>query len=751
METTLEHTDIAKLATDYINTTNRHIFLTGKAGTGKTTFLQNLSAHTHKRFIIVAPTGIAALNAGGVTIHSQFLLPLGSYIPENGKFDASAQAHFYDPKQLTIRNPLNSKRKQVLRDIDLLIIDEVSMLRADILDAMDYRLRRARGNMDLPFGGVQLLLIGDLFQLPPIVKPNEWQVLKSYYTSMHFFNSLALKKQGYVYVELEKVFRQQDDRFIDILNKLRNNQCKKEDIDFLNTHYKKEIPENTITLTTHNRDADRINQESLDKLDEKEFTFKAEIKGDFPENLYPLPEQLTLKKGAQIMFVKNDNQNHDFYNGKLAKVIELGSNHIRVKMSGEDRELNLEPMDWNNIKYEVDDNKKLKENIVGTFSQYPIKLAWAITVHKSQGLTFDRAAIDVGKAFAPGQVYVALSRLRSLDGLILNTKINPGGISTDVRVREFNSNQADTPPESELRESQLKYLESCLLSTFTFTPVLKQIEYVERKSLSKMEFEEEDLRQALPSIRKNLRSEAENTRIFGKQMRALIQKRDFDKLYERIEKGSQYYIKFAYEILYQVLLHKEDVAQFAKTKTYVNGLNEVDQLIMRTVANLQKVRLLSESILQGREMPKDTEEKEKRHKMRDAYLQKIHALIDANPRKGAGTTGKRKKKSKKTEKGATYQETYRMVNEGLSIHQIAVKRSMADSTIEGHIARGISEGKLKADRFLEKEEIKEMADKFLENEDARLSDIYAMFKGKYSYGKLRMVQAALPKTKEKAV
>lgn len=744
METSLEITDLSRIAADYINTTNRHLFLTGKAGTGKTTFLQNLAQHTHKSYIIVAPTGIAALNAGGVTIHSQFLLPLGSYLPENGKIDAEMQGKFYDPKQLTIRNPLNSKRKQVLRDIDLLIIDEVSMLRADILDAMDYRLRRARGKMSKPFGGVQLLLIGDLFQLPPIVKPDEWRVLRSYYPSMHFFNSRALKKQGYVYVELEKVFRQEDEKFIEVLNKLRNNACKQEDIDFLNQFYKKDIPDNTITLTTHNRDADGINQQSLDALDEKEFTYKAEVKGEFPEHLYPLPEELVLKEGAQIMFVKNDNRNQDFYNGKLAKVTELGEDHIRVKMSGEDRELDLEPMDWNNIKYEVDDNKELKEDIAGTFSQYPIKLAWAITVHKSQGLTFDRAVIDVGKAFAPGQVYVALSRLRSLDGLILNTKINPGGISTDVRVQEFKETLPDASLEGQLKESQLKYLEESLLNTFDFSPILKQIEYVERKSLSKMEFEEEELRNALPLIRKNLKSEADNTRVFGKQMRALIHKGDFEKLYERIEKGSQYYIKFAYDILYQVLLHREDVAQFARTKTYINGLNEVDQLIMRGVARLQKVRQLSESILQSTEMPKDDDDKEKRQKMRDAFLEKVNAIIEANPRKGAGTTGKRKKKSKKAETGATYQETFRMVSEGMGVHQIAVKRSMADSTIEGHIARGISEGKLKASQFLDEKEIKEISEKFLDAEDAKLSDIYASFKGKYSYGKLKMVQAALP-------
>src|SRR5690554_3874976 len=341
--TSNQSTDLIKIAADFVNSTSRHIFLTGKAGTGKTTFLHNLAKATHKKHIVVAPTGIAALNAGGVTIHSQFLLPFGSFNPdEHAPYEPNANTRFYNAKELVRRHPLNSIRKQVLRDIDLLIIDEVSMLRADLLDAIDHRMRTARLNHRQAFGGVQLLLIGDLFQLPPIVKDHEWNVLRHHYPTPHFFSSIALRSDGYVFIELDKVFRQTDNTFIDILNNLRNNECTARDIEILNSHYKPTIDklDGVVTLTTHNYQADSINEKALNELPDKEFRFRAEVKSDFPEQLFPLPETLTLKKGAQIMFIKNDPEGR-FYNGKLAKVINIGSDFIEVAMADEDRTMEV--------------------------------------------------------------------------------------------------------------------------------------------------------------------------------------------------------------------------------------------------------------------------------------------------------------------------------------------------------------------------------------------------------------------------
>lgn len=749
----IESTDIIEIAANFVNSTSRHIFLTGKAGTGKTTFLHNLAEATHKKHIIVAPTGIAALNAGGVTIHSQFLLPFGSFNPdESAPYQPDSNARFYNAKELVRRHPLNSIRKQVLRDIDLLIIDEVSMLRADLLDAIDHRMRTARRNHRQAFGGVQLLLIGDLFQLPPIVKDHEWNVLRHYYPTPHFFSAQALRKDGYVFVELDKVFRQTDNTFIDILNNLRNNECTAEDLALLNSYYKSSIDklEGIVTLTTHNYQANSINQKALTELPEKEFKFSAEITADFPEHLFPLPETLILKKGAQIMFIKNDPEGR-FFNGKLAKVIEIGSDFIKVAMSGEDRELVVEKMKWENLKYGVDENKEITEEVAGTFSHYPIKLAWAITVHKSQGLTFDRAVIDVGQAFAPGQVYVALSRLRSLEGLILRTKINTTAISSDVKVIEFQKTQYQQGDlNALLKTGQAVYLHEALLSTFSFEPIADQIDYVQRKAAGKMEFEDADLRAALPNIRQNISSEFDNTRKFRSQITRLLHSEGYEDLKVRVEKGSSYYLNFLYDILYQILLHKEEAAGFARSKTYVNAVAEVDQLVMRKISDLQKSQRLTRSVLSGREIENGDEERRSRNARREAFLLKIENHIRENPRKGTTKTGRKRKSSgtqRKVPKGATYEETYQLIKDGLSVEQIAIKRSLAESTIEGHVAKGIAAGKVDIHKFLLAEEIEEIKEAYLSSDEKSMSTVFATFKGKYSYGKLRMVQVLLQNEK----
>ena len=494
----IETTEIIATAARFVNNTNSNIFLTGKAGTGKTTFLRDLAEKTHKRFVIVAPTGIAALNAKGVTIHSQFLLPLGSFIPtRDPSGTVSDSGAFYTQNSLVRKHPLNSVRKQVLRDVDLLIIDEVSMLRADVLDAIDFRLKHARRNYNQPFGGVQVLMIGDLFQLPPIVRDHEWDVLRNIYRSVWFFEAQALQQSGFVYIELDKIFRQQGDKFIRILNNLRNNTPSEDDISELNKHFllENEIGklDEVVTLTTHNHKADKMNGAALQGLKTKEFIYSAELDGDFPPSMYPVEESISLKVGAQIMFIKNDSSDGAYFNGKLAKVVRLESDKIAVIMAGEKTEYVLKKEKWENRKYVLDEtSKELEEDIVGSFTQYPVKLAWAITVHKSQGLTFDKAIIDVGQAFAAGQVYVALSRLRSLDGLILGTKISPSVISSDSNVTSFSQRKDEQPPLSELLDkAQQEYIERLLAQTFDFRDIIDQLLSIKKGAAAKTEFEDE--------------------------------------------------------------------------------------------------------------------------------------------------------------------------------------------------------------------------------------------------------------------
>jgi ATP-dependent exoDNAse (exonuclease V) alpha subunit len=736
--------NIAELAAQFINSTSQHIFLTGKAGTGKTTFLKSLREKTHKKFIVVAPTGIAALNAGGVTIHSQFLFPLGSYVP-----DESVQADwgaFFNNSMLARKNPLNSDRKKVLREIDLLVIDEVSMLRADILDAIDYRLRAARGNYRKPFGGVQLLLIGDLFQLPPIVRDREWGVLQKFYSSIHFFESLALKKSGFVYLELDKVFRQADQEFIDILNRLRTNKSTEEDINALNKHYGKEPPENAITLCTHNAQADKINAKELESLNGKSFKYEANVEGDFPEKLYPIAESMELKVGARVMFIKNDNIDNLFYNGKLATVTELKENSIKVDLDDEDREIEVERMNWTNSKFTVNADNELEEEVLGTFSHFPLKYAWAVTVHKSQGLTFDKAIIDVGRAFAPGQVYVALSRLRSLEGLHLRTKIHSGAISGDHQVTRFSERKESQPPPKDILErGRQVYLIESLDATFDFDEVCKRIDYVFNKAGEKARFSDPEMNETLVKIKHAVEAEKENTIKFRRQLHQLVTAGDWDKLLERVEKGAQYYRNKLFDELERLLKHIEFVRSLSKTVMYLRLIEEIDHTLMNHISKLWLAKPIAEGILQNG-MKLDTAKFDALKKARrDKILEKVKEDLKKNPIEDAS----RKVKKKAVKKGATYQETYRMLKEGMKPDQIAVKRSLAETTIWSHVAKGIKEGILKIDKYMGDEDIAKIREALIEFGANGTKAVYEGLDGEYDYHHIRMVVNSLQMETEK--
>ncbi|MCX7986844.1 MAG: AAA family ATPase [Bacteroidales bacterium] len=458
-----------RLAIELVEKTGLHIFLTGKAGTGKTTLLHQLHEKTFKRHIVVAPTGVAAINARGVTLHSFFQLPLRPVLPNelNEKTVKEKKLFHYHPE-----------KQKIIRTIDLLIIDEISMVRADTLDAIDYILRSVRQN-DTPFGNVQLLMIGDLYQLPPVVKTEEWQLLSNFYDSPYFFDSQALKKSEYITIELDKVFRQSDDDFVRILNKIREGTFDEDVYHTLQARYVDNFDEQKykdyVLLTTHNAKAHQINQTKLNELSTEEKTYVASVSGEFPYDIYPTDENLTLKIGAQVMFLRNDlSENRLYYNGKVGKVVELNENYIGVKTAEDNLIVHVEPVTWENIRYSIDpQTKTIKEEIVGVFTQFPLKLAWAITIHKSQGLTFEKVAIDAQNAFAHGQVYVALSRCRSLEGLILLSKINMAAIrlNTNLHLRISQQREAEY---SELCTAQKNYLFSLIDELFTFESIEKQ-------------------------------------------------------------------------------------------------------------------------------------------------------------------------------------------------------------------------------------------------------------------------------------
>ena len=415
--------------------TNRNVFLTGKAGTGKTTFLNDFVRKTHKKHIVVAPTGIAAINAGGVTIHSMFGLPLRTFLPTTERVNSDFANNIAD---LMHHFKYRKDKIKLLREIEIIIIDEVSMLRADVLDMMDFSLRKVRRNQQ-KFGGVQMLFIGDLYQLPPVVRDEH--LLKQYYPSPFFFESYALKELPVITLELTTVYRQKDEKFLDILNEIRDGEIGEIDFDTLNERYIPDFEpdeESYVYLTSHNRMADEINQKKLKELPGKSHLFKAEITGNFNENQYPNEEVLELKIGSQIMFIRNDaSSDKRYFNGKLAEVVDLDEKEISVIIDGEDDIFKLKKESWDQKKYSLGEDKSIQEEVLGSFKQYPIRLAWAVTIHKSQGLTFDRLIIDAGKSFASGQVYVALSRCRTLEGIVLKSKITPEVIFADKRVSKF--------------------------------------------------------------------------------------------------------------------------------------------------------------------------------------------------------------------------------------------------------------------------------------------------------------------------
>ena len=745
----------AKYVLQFINQTNRSIFLTGKAGTGKTTLLKEIIQTTHKNCVVVAPTGIAALNAGGVTIHSMFQLPFGGFLPDNSTAQFNDNSKFESRATLRRHFRMSGLKKAVIKNMELLIIDEVSMLRSDLLDAMDFMMQSVR-KKNQPFGGVQVLFIGDLLQLPPIVKDDEWRVLRNYYKGKFFFHAHVILQNPPLYIELSKIFRQTDDRFISVLNNLRNNTITQNDVLILNEFVKPnfDLKQNKgyITLTTHNDKADKINIQSLQDLEGNSRIYKAEITDDFPDKIYPIEENLELKVGAQIMFIKNDlSFEKKFFNGKMGIVKSLSEREILVHFPDENKTIEVEKYEWQNIRYSVNENtKEIEEEVLGTFVHYPIKLAWAITVHKSQGLTFDKAAVDVSQVFQPGQAYVALSRLRSLNGLILLSPLRMNGISSDQDVMEYAENKATNDfLENTLQTDTKNFIHNYLINSFDWADLAQewrnhQFSYNEKSEVSEKSKHAIWAKKQTEEMEKLL----DPSRKFILQLNKLFSSNvDLQFINERFQAAFNYFLQPIDNLVYEILWKLEEVKRIKKVKAYYEELLILEELQVKAVLRLMKAKLLIETVVKGETISKEKLSSDeirfykikKLDTIREEFKNLNVTLIDNED----DVNRYAKKEKSKEPKKSTVQETYELWIQKNSIKEIAAIRKLTTQTIGGHLAKLIESETIKLSDVLPEDKIEELAAAFKGYKEETLNPLKEKYGDKFTWDELKMYKASL--------
>lgn len=727
------------LAARVINHTGQHLFLTGNAGTGKTTFLRHIREHTSKKTVVVAPTGVAAINAGGVTMHSFFHLPFGMFLPESRNYFGDEGNMMIANKNTIFRNIRFSKDKIALvRELDLLIIDEVSMLRADALDAIDTILRHYRRNSHLPFGGVQVLYIGDLFQLPPVLTNHEARLFFEHYRTPFFFDALVIREAPPLVIELKHIYRQTDQTFINVLNAIRNNEAGHDEMDVLHERYMPNVqPERgCIMLTTHNARADEVNRQSLAELPGAEHKFPAKISGDFSENAAPAERELVLKAGAQVMFLKNDTgENRRWYNGMLATVTHIGSDgDIWVKPAGtamlqQDgvaQDIKVELHEWKNVRYKYDQDKDdIEEEEMGSFRQYPLRLAWAITIHKSQGLTFERAVVDAGKSFAPGQVYVALSRLSSLKGLILHSRIPAQGIAMPEQVIEFcRKEKSEDALEQLVKAEEEEFAKEQLAKWFELDKLLYEVQQLYSSYQTRNIPEKDTAMDWASQLFAAVKGLQETAQKFQYQLSILLReatKTGYGPVAERVTAAAKWFEGALMEnMLTPLEKHFKAWEKKVRSKQYLKDLKNLQSLLLHTQKGWQQAVILSKGLAGGNAL----------------YEINLDVALPAP------ATSMEAPKGKPQKKGESAAISLAMLREGKSIEEIATERSMTIGTIEGHLSEFVRTGELSVDQVVPQEKLdlilKIISDK---SDNTPTGELKALLPHHVSFGEIRAVLA----------